>query len=106
MNRKHMRAGAVSASDQLKSDIDELVPGMVALRRDLHTHPELAYEEVRTSGIVAQRLHGLGLEVQADHPIDALHDSFFEHEVSPTPSFFSELEEKFHVAGQRCLALA
>src|SRR5579863_3722635 len=50
--------------DQLKSEIDELVPGMVALRRDLHEHPELAFEEVRTSGIVAQRLRSLGLEVQ------------------------------------------
>jgi len=55
----------MTASDHLKSDINELVPDMVALRRDLHAHPELAYEEVRTSGIVAQRLHGLGLEVQA-----------------------------------------
>src|SRR5215467_15982131 len=52
-------------TDRLKSEIDELVPGMVALRRDLHEHPELAFEEVRTSGIVAQRLHSLGLEVQA-----------------------------------------
>jgi amidohydrolase len=50
--------------DQLKSEIDELVPGMVAQRRDFHEHPELAYEEVRTSGIVAQRLQALGLEVQ------------------------------------------
>jgi amidohydrolase len=50
--------------DRLKSDIDELVPDMVALRRDLHEHPELAFEEVRTSGIVAQRLRALGLEVQ------------------------------------------
>ncbi len=65
MNRKHMGAGFMSASDQLKSDIDELVPDMVALRRDLHQHPELAYEEVRTSAIVAQHLHSLGLEVQA-----------------------------------------
>jgi amidohydrolase len=55
----------MSAADQLKSDIDELVPDLVALRRDLHEHPELAFEEVRTSGIVAQRLHNLGLEVQA-----------------------------------------
>jgi len=54
----------MSASDHLKSDIDELVPDMVALRRDLHEHPELAFEEVRTSGIVAQRLYNLGLEVQ------------------------------------------
>jgi amidohydrolase len=51
--------------DRLKSEIDELVPDMVATRRDLHEHPELAFEEVRTSNIVAQRLHALGLEVQA-----------------------------------------
>src|SRR5581483_7486602 len=37
----------------------------VAMRRDLHEHPETAFEEVRTSNIVAQRLRALGLEVQA-----------------------------------------
>lgn len=56
---------SASEFDRLKSDIDELVPDMVALRRDLHEHPELAFEEVRTSGIVAQRLRALGMEVQA-----------------------------------------
>jgi len=40
------------------ADIEE----MVALRRDLHAHPELAFEEVRTAGIVAERLKALGLE--------------------------------------------
>lgn len=50
--------------DRLKSDIDERVPDMVATRRDLHEHPELAFEEVRTSNIVAQRLRALGMEVQ------------------------------------------
>ena len=54
----------MSEHDRLKSDIDELVPDIVAMRRDLHEHPELAFEEVRTSGIVAQRLRTLGLEVQ------------------------------------------
>jgi amidohydrolase len=54
----------MSQSDHLKSDIDELVPDMIAMRRDLHEHPELAFEEVRTSGIVAQRLRTMGLEVQ------------------------------------------
>ena len=34
------------------------------LREDLHRHPELGYEETRTSGVVAQRLRELGLEVQ------------------------------------------
>ncbi len=56
----------MSEIDRLKSEIDELVPDMVALRRDLHEHPELAFEEVRTSGIVAQRLRTLGLEVQTN----------------------------------------
>src|SRR3989475_4478172 len=54
----------MSQTDRLKSDIDELVPDMIAMRRDLHEHPELAFEEVRTSGIVAQRLRTMGLEVQ------------------------------------------
>src|SRR5205814_1404157 len=55
---------SVSHPDRLKAEIDELIPDLVATRRDFHEHPELAFEEVRTSGIVAQRLHALGLEVQ------------------------------------------
>ena len=51
-------------TDHLKSDIAELIPALIVMRRDLHAHPELAFEEVRTSGIVAQRLQSLGLEVQ------------------------------------------
>ena len=37
---------------------------MVRVRRDLHQHPELGFQEVRTAGIVAETLTGLGLEVQ------------------------------------------
>jgi amidohydrolase len=54
----------MSQNDQLKTDIDELVPDLIAMRRDLHEHPELAFEEVRTSGIVSKRLRTMGLEVQ------------------------------------------
>lgn len=35
--------------------------GLVALRRDLHRHPELGFEETRTAGVVADRLEALGL---------------------------------------------
>lgn len=35
----------------------------VALRRDLHRHPELGFAERRTSGIVAETLRSLGYEV-------------------------------------------
>lgn len=37
---------------------------MVATRRDFHRHPELGFEEQRTSRVVAGRLQELGLEVQ------------------------------------------
>ena len=36
---------------------------LVALRRDLHTHPELGFQEQRTSDIVANFLQQLGIEV-------------------------------------------
>ncbi len=39
--------------------IDELI----AIRRDLHMHPELAFEEHRTSKIVAEELSRLGIKV-------------------------------------------
>jgi len=38
-----------------------LEPSLVALRRDIHAHPELAFEETRTAGIVAAELARLGI---------------------------------------------
>lgn len=34
------------------------------LRRDFHRHPELAFHEVRTAGIVAQELSQMGFNVK------------------------------------------
>jgi amidohydrolase len=47
----------------MSNTVDDLLPDLVALRRDLHAHPELAFEERRTAGIVASALRMLGLEV-------------------------------------------
>jgi amidohydrolase len=38
-------------------------PELKALRRDIHAHPELAFEESRTSSLVAERLKSWGIEV-------------------------------------------
>lgn len=43
--------------------VDDLIPELVRVRRDLHAHPELAFQEHRTAGIVAAALRLLGLEV-------------------------------------------
>lgn len=49
--------------DVFKAEADALYSQLVAWRRDFHMYPELGYEEVRTAGIVAEHLRGLGLEV-------------------------------------------
>ncbi len=43
--------------------IDGYAEELTAIRRDLHAHPEIGFEEVRTSGIVADKLKGWGIEV-------------------------------------------
>ena len=35
------------------------------MRRDLHQHPELGFQEIRTAGVVARELQALGLEVRS-----------------------------------------
>jgi len=39
---------------------------LIATRRDFHQHPELGFEEKRTSSIVANELHSLGLTVHTE----------------------------------------
>jgi amidohydrolase len=45
------------------AEAQELAEDLVAIRRDLHMHPELGFQEVRTARIVAEQLSALGYEV-------------------------------------------
>jgi amidohydrolase len=47
----------------LSEILPELAARIATLRRDLHAHPELAFDEKRTAGVVACQLKKLGLEV-------------------------------------------
>lgn len=48
----------------MRTDVIESFAGeLVAIRHDLHMHPELQFEEIRTSGIVASELTRLGYRV-------------------------------------------
>ena len=48
--------------DMLK-DIESLKEELIGLRRDFHRHPELGFEEFRTSVVIANYLRECGLEV-------------------------------------------
>ena len=43
--------------------IADFVDDMTAWRRDLHSHPETAFEETRTSAVVADKLREFGIDV-------------------------------------------
>ena len=44
-------------------DVEDLLEELIAFRRDIHAHPELAFKEVDTANKVAQSLRYIGLEV-------------------------------------------
>lgn len=43
-------------------EIAPILPELIAIRKDIHTHPELGMEETRTAALVAARLRSLGIE--------------------------------------------
>lgn len=48
----------------LENRIAQVLPQVIAWRRDIHQHPELSNREVRTAKLVADELTRLGLEVR------------------------------------------
>lgn len=50
----------------IKQPIAAFHDEMTAWRRDFHANPELGFEEVRTSGIVAEKLRSWGIETHAN----------------------------------------
>jgi amidohydrolase len=50
------------AASKILSDVDEIMPGIIADRRWLHENPELGFQEHKTAEFVRQRLESLGAE--------------------------------------------
>jgi len=48
----------------VSSDVSRITKDLVETRRDLHAHPEMAFHENRTAGIVAARLRDLGISAK------------------------------------------
>jgi len=63
----HMEMLTATISRQhLHELIDDELDHLIELRRDLHAHPELGYEERRTSGVVRRELDDIAVPYVAD----------------------------------------
>ncbi len=51
--------------EDLKMDAEQLGPQLIEWRRDFHRHPELAFQERRTSSVVRAYLEKLGIPVRS-----------------------------------------
>ncbi|MFK7961217.1 MAG: M20 family metallopeptidase [Phycisphaerales bacterium] len=57
---------AVASLDRVRSLIHEELDALVAIRHDLHAHPEIGYEEHRTSGVIRRELEAAGVAFVGD----------------------------------------
>jgi len=48
----------------IREATQRIEPALIEIRRDIHAHPELAFEEVRTAGVVTRELTRLGIPHQ------------------------------------------
>ena len=46
----------------VRDEVERISDGVIAVRRDLHRHPELSWQEERTQRVILDRLDALGLE--------------------------------------------
>jgi len=56
--------GATTMQDKIRDFTKKIEPKLIAIRQDLHAHPELGLKEKRTSALVADHLRRLGFEVR------------------------------------------
>lgn len=60
----HAQALDAAGLQAIDTAVNKVAPKMVHWRRDIHAHPELSGQEVRTAKLVAEHLKKLGMEVQ------------------------------------------
>jgi hippurate hydrolase len=58
-----MSKSQVHPSDPVLRNLDNMLPELEALYKDVHSHPELSMQETRTAGLAADRLRAAGYEV-------------------------------------------
>jgi len=104
--------------EEAKIEANKISDWIIDIRRELHKHPELMYEEVKTSALVRRELDDLGIAYQSpiaktgvlasigngEGPCVALRadmDALPIHEETDVP-FRSEIDGKMHACGHDC----
>ena len=104
--------------EDAKNEAKKISDWIIDIRRELHKHPELMYEEVKTSALVRRELDKLGIQYQSPiaetgvlasigngkGPCVALRadmDALPIHEETDVP-FRSEVDGKMHACGHDC----
>lgn len=104
--------------EEAKKEAKEISDWIIKLRRELHRHPELMYEEVKTSALVRRELDNLGISYKSpiaktgvlasigngNGPCVALRadmDALPIHEETDV-DFKSEIDGKMHACGHDC----
>ena len=63
---RSMTVDAAQLSSTIKDHIDALLPELIEFRHDLHRHPEIMYEEHRTSGRIREELERAEIDFKGD----------------------------------------
>ena len=104
--------------EEAKKEAKKISDWIIDIRRELHKHPELMYEEIKTSALVRRELDNLGITYQSPiaktgvlasigngkGPCVALRadmDALPIHEETDVP-FKSEIDGKMHACGHDC----
>ncbi len=104
--------------DEAKEEAKKISDWIIDIRRELHKHPELMYEEIKTSALVRRELDNLGISYRSpiaktgvlasigngNGPCVALRadmDALPIHEETDVP-FRSEVDGKMHACGHDC----
>src|SRR5438067_12898218 len=54
---------ATKTSENVLEHVNDLLPDLESIYKDIHSHPELSMQENRTAGIAADRLRSAGYDV-------------------------------------------
>jgi amidohydrolase len=98
------------AKDDLCVAIDAMAGDLLAVSRDIHANPELAFEERRAAALLVETLRGAGLAVDVgSYGLDTAFQSEFGADAIPCVALLAEydaLPEIGHACGHNLIATA